>query len=132
MRLKRTRLLPLKRRRRKKTIRILPLKILTVNQPFFSTNMQADLKCDSTIPSRYSSITSENNGYIKHKYNRSTDCKRNDGKAKKRTQNGMKSSSLYKERKYLHKLKNQLIMSWSSSHCSIHYTTTLHFTTLYY
>jgi hypothetical protein len=44
--------------------------------------MQADLKCDSTIPSRYSSITSENNSYIKHKYNRSTDCKRNDRKTR--------------------------------------------------
>jgi hypothetical protein len=94
--------------------------------------MQADLKCNSIIPSCYSSITSKNNGYIKHKYNRSTDCERNGGKAKKRTQNGMKSSSLYKEGKYLHKLKNQLIISWSSYLCSIHYTTTLHFTTLYY
>jgi hypothetical protein len=37
--------------------------------------MQAELKCDTTIASRYSSITSENNGYIKHKYNRSTDYK---------------------------------------------------------
>jgi hypothetical protein len=67
--LKRTRLLPLKRRRRKKTIRLLPLKTLTVNQLFFSMNMQVDLKCDSTTPSRYSSITSENNDYIKHKNN---------------------------------------------------------------
>jgi hypothetical protein len=68
--------------------------------------MQADIKCDSTIPSRYLSITSVNNSYIKHKYNGSTDCKRNGGKAKKHTQNKMKSSSLYKEGKYLHKLKN--------------------------
>jgi hypothetical protein len=44
--------------------------------------MQADLKYDSKIPSRYLSITSENNGYIKHKYNRSTDCKRNGRKTR--------------------------------------------------
>jgi hypothetical protein len=93
--------------------------------------MQAELKCDTAIASRYSSITSENNGYIKHKYNRSTDYKRNGG-SKKCTQNELKFSSLYKEGKYFHKPKNQLIMSWSSSHCLIHYTTTLHFTTLYY
>jgi hypothetical protein len=37
--------------------------------------MQAELKCGATIASRYSSIVSKNNGYIKHKYNRSTDYK---------------------------------------------------------
>jgi hypothetical protein len=78
----------------KRTTRLLPLKILTVNQSFFSTNMQANLKCDSTIPSCYSSITSKNNGYIKHKHDRPIDWKRSDRKAKKHTQNGMKSSSL--------------------------------------
>jgi hypothetical protein len=92
--------------------------------------MQAELKCDSTITSRYSSIISKNNGYIMHKCNRSTTKER--GKSKKCTQNELKFSSLYKEGKYYHKLKNQLIMSRSSSHCSIHYTTTLYFTTLYY
>jgi hypothetical protein len=38
-------------------------------------NMQVALKCDTTIASHYSSITFENNGYIKHKYNGSTDYK---------------------------------------------------------
>jgi hypothetical protein len=64
-------MLPPKRRCRKKggrTTRLPPLKILTVNQTFFSTNMQANLKCDPTILSRYSSITSKNNGYIKRKH----------------------------------------------------------------
>jgi hypothetical protein len=32
--------------------------------------MQAHLKRDSTTPRRYSSITSKNNGYIKHKHDR--------------------------------------------------------------
>jgi hypothetical protein len=32
--------------------------------------MQANLKCDSMILSRYSSITSKNNGCIKHKHDR--------------------------------------------------------------
>jgi hypothetical protein len=94
--------------------------------------MQTDLKCDSTIPSRYSSITSENNGYIKHKYNRSTDCKRNGGKAKKRTQNEMKSSSLYKEGKYFHKLKKpthyELVFFPLSD--TLHYYITFHYTIL--
>jgi hypothetical protein len=42
----------------------------------------------------YSSITSRNNGYIKHKYDRPIDEKSSDGKAKECTQNGAKSSSL--------------------------------------
>jgi hypothetical protein len=51
--------------------------------------MQLD---DSKID--YSSITSRNNGYIKHKNDQPIDGKRSDGKAKERTQNGAKSSSL--------------------------------------
>jgi hypothetical protein len=93
--------------------------------------MQAELKCDTTIASRYSSIPFENNGYIKHKYNRSMDYKGTMEKQEMRTEQA-EVFSLYKEGKSFHKLNNQLIMSWSSSHCSIHYTTTLHFTTLYY
>jgi hypothetical protein len=42
--LKRTRLLPLKCQHRKKTIRLLPLKILTVNQPFFLYEYAGRLK----------------------------------------------------------------------------------------
>jgi hypothetical protein len=92
--------------------------------------MQADLKCDSTIPSRYSNITSENNGHFKHKYSRSANCERNGGKTRHAHRTRRKSSSLYKEGNYFHKLKNQLIISWSSSRCSIHYTATLHYTIL--
>jgi hypothetical protein len=57
--------------------------------------MHANLKMwldDSKID--YSSITSRNNDYIKHKNDRPIDGKRSDEKAKERTQNGAKSSSL--------------------------------------
>ena len=50
-------------------------------------------------------------GYFKHKYSRSTKLQKKCWKSKKRAQNEEKSSSLYKEGKYFHKLKNQLIMS---------------------
>jgi hypothetical protein len=56
--------------------------------------MEANKKCDSTIPSHYSSITSENNDCIKHEHDQPIDWKRSDGKTKKRMSNGMKSSSL--------------------------------------
>jgi hypothetical protein len=90
--LQKTRMLPLKRQRRKKgkTAQLPPLKILTVNQPFFlyeyagKSKMRLD---DSKVD--YSSITFKNNSYIKHKYDRPID-----GKVKEHTQNGAKSSSL--------------------------------------
>ena len=50
-------------------------------------------------------------GYSKHKYMRSANYKGNGGKTKKHAQNEEKPSALYKEGKYFHKLKNQLIMS---------------------
>jgi hypothetical protein len=58
-----------------KTIRLLPLKTPTVNQPFFLYEYAGGIKCGAAFASRYSSIVSKNNGYIKHKYNRSTDYK---------------------------------------------------------
>jgi hypothetical protein len=47
-------------------------------------------------------------GYSKHKYSQ---LQRKQRKNKKRAQNEEKSSALYKEGKYFHNLKNQLIMS---------------------
>jgi hypothetical protein len=78
-----TRSLPPKRWHRQKTIRSLLLKTPTVISHFFlSTNAQAESKHGTTITRRYSSITSNNNGYIKHKYDHSTNRNRNGGKAR--------------------------------------------------
>ena len=38
--------------------------------------MQAELKCDTAIASHYSSVISENNDYVGHKYKLSIDYKR--------------------------------------------------------
>jgi hypothetical protein len=38
--------------------------------------MQASLKCDPTIVSRYSSVTSKNNDYIKHKHDQREEKRR--------------------------------------------------------
>ena len=84
-------MLPLKRRRRKKTIRLLPLKILTVNQPFYLYEYAGKSKM------RLDDSKSLLKHYIQeqrlHKHDRPIDWKRSDGKTKKRMPNGMKSSS---------------------------------------
>jgi guanylate kinase len=93
--------------------------------------MQAESKYDTTITSRYSSVISENNGCIGHKYKLSIDYKGTMKRQEMRTEQA-EVSSLYKKGKSFHKLKNRLVMRRSSSHSSIHYITTLHYTTLYY
>ena len=93
--------------------------------------MQAELKYDTTITSRYSSVISENNGYVEHKYKLSIEYKG----TRERQEMCMEQAKVFfiiQKGKSFHKLKDRLIMSRSSSHFSIHYITTLHYTTLYY
>jgi hypothetical protein len=88
--------------------------------------MQAELKCDTTIASHYSSVISENNGYVGHKYKLSIDYKR----TMERQEMCTKRAEIFfiiKREKFFHKLKGRLIMSRSSSHFSTHYITTLHY-----
>jgi hypothetical protein len=54
-------------------IRLLPLKTPAVTQPFFLFVNAG--KYDTAITSRYSSVISENNGCVGHKYNLSIDYK---------------------------------------------------------
>jgi hypothetical protein len=67
--------------------------------------MQAELKYDTAITSRYSSIISENNSCIGHKYKLSIDYKGTMERQEMHTEQA-EVSSLYKKGKSFHKLKN--------------------------
>jgi hypothetical protein len=56
-------------------IQLLPLKTPAVTQPFFLYVNTGRIKYDATITSRYSSVISENNGCVVHKYKMSIDYK---------------------------------------------------------
>jgi hypothetical protein len=108
-------------------IRLLPLKAPAVTQPFF-LYVNAG-KYNAAITSRYSSVISENNGCVGHKYKLSINYKGTMERQKICTEQA-KVFFIIKKGKSFHKLKDRLIMSRSSSHFSIHYITT--YTTLYY
>jgi hypothetical protein len=57
------------------TIRLSPLKTPAVTQPFFIYINAGRIKYDTAITSRYSSVISENNGCVGHKYKLSIDYK---------------------------------------------------------
>jgi hypothetical protein len=60
-----------------RTTRLPPLKILTINQTFFLHEYAGkSKKCDPAILSRYSSVTSKNNGYIKRKHDQREEKRR--------------------------------------------------------
>jgi hypothetical protein len=56
-------------------IRMLPLKTPAITQPFFLYINAGRIKYGAAITSRYSSVISENNGCIGHKYKLSIDYK---------------------------------------------------------
>jgi hypothetical protein len=56
-------------------IRLLPLKTPSVTQPFFLYINTSRIKYDTTITNRYSSVISENNVCVGHKYKLSIDYK---------------------------------------------------------
>jgi hypothetical protein len=113
----------------KRTTRLLPLKMLTVNQPFFlyeyagKSKMRLKVATQALLPRTTTTLSIS-------MIDRPTE---KGAMGKQGNTHRMGWNLLhYKRRGSITKLKNQLIMSWFSSHCSIHYTTTLHFTTLYY
>jgi hypothetical protein len=70
-----TRLLQSKTLTSPRTIRLLPLNTPAVTQPFFLYVNACRIKYDASITSRYSSVISENNGCVGHKYKLSIDYK---------------------------------------------------------
>jgi hypothetical protein len=89
--------------------------------------MQANLKRDSTILSRYSSITSKNNICSKHKYDRPIDRE-----AKERTQNGREIFFIIKGGESITKLKKptHYELAFSPLFDTLHYYITFHYTIL--